>query len=80
MPLVQGMVLANSGSRSFTPQPAMQPVASIAQVSPAPPAPSPPATRNIVDEIQKLASLRASGVLTEQQFEAAKMQVLSVGA
>ena len=50
------------------------------QYAPAPPAPAPPAAAPAADpmfaELQQLADLHASGVLTDAEFPAAKAKVL----
>ena len=48
------------------------------QQPPPPPAPQPAAadSSNLVDELQKLASLRDQGILSEDEFTAAKNKLL----
>jgi len=45
-------------------------------VPPAPPAPAPTAMDSEADEIQRLAELHTSGVLTDEEFAAAKARIL----
>jgi len=57
------------------PQPAQQ------QYAPAPPAPAPPAaapaaSTNLVDELQRLSTLKDQGILSEDEFTAAKSKLL----
>ena len=44
----------------------------------APPAPAPPAQPGYVAELQQLAQLRDSGVITAEDFEAKKKQLLAI--
>ena len=46
----------------------------------APPAPAPAAadSSNLVDELQKLASLKEQGILSEDEFTAAKNKLLGI--
>ena len=48
------------------------------QYAPPPPAPAPAAadSSNLVDELQKLASLKEQGILSEDEFTAAKNKLL----
>lgn len=47
------------------------------QYAPAPPAPpAPPAQPNLVDEIQRLATLKDQGILSDAEFTAAKNKLL----
>ena len=48
------------------------------QYAPPPPAPAPAAadSSNLVDELQKLASLKDQGILSEDEFTAAKNKLL----
>ena len=48
------------------------------QYAPPPPAPAPAAadSSNLVDELQKLASLKEQGILSEDEFTAAKSKLL----
>ena len=50
------------------------------QYAPPPPAPAPaPAdSSNLVDELQKLASLKEQGILSEDEFSAAKNKLLGI--
>jgi hypothetical protein len=45
------------------------------QIPPAPPAPA-ASTENSIDELQRLADLHSSGVLTDDEFSAAKAKIL----
>lgn len=59
------------------PQPAQQ------QYAPAPPAPAPPAaapaaSTNLVDELQRLSTLKDQGILSEDEFTAAKSKLLGI--
>ena len=44
----------------------------------APPAPAQPAAPSYVDELQKLASLRDQGIISAEDFEAKKKQLLGI--
>ena len=44
----------------------------------APPPPAAPAQLDYAAELQKLASLRDAGVLTDEEFEAKKKQILGI--
>jgi hypothetical protein len=46
------------------------------QVPPAPPAPAAAASDDPIDELQRLGDLHSSGVLTDDEFAAAKAKVL----
>ncbi|NNM45402.1 SHOCT domain-containing protein [Knoellia sp. DB2414S] len=41
------------------------------------PAPQPPASEGLADQLQKLAALRDSGVLSDEEFSSAKARLLS---
>jgi hypothetical protein len=45
------------------------------EVPPAPPAPA-ATSENSIDELQRLADLHSSGVLTDEEFSAAKAKIL----
>jgi hypothetical protein len=45
---------------------------------PAPPAPAAPAATDDASEIERLASLHASGALTDEEFAAAKQKILGL--
>ena len=45
---------------------------------PAPPPPAPSAGENQMDELQRLATLHSQGVLTDEEFAAAKAKVLGL--
>ena len=45
---------------------------------PAPPAPAAPAATDDASEIERLASLHASGALTDEEFAAAKQKILGI--
>jgi hypothetical protein len=49
------------------------------QQAPPPPPPSAPAAETTVEQLQKLAQLRDSGVLTPEEFEAQKQKILAGG-
>jgi hypothetical protein len=51
-----------------------------AAAPPAPAVPPPPAGESTVDQLQKLAQLRDSGVLTPEEFEAQKQKILAGGS
>lgn len=44
--------------------------------APAPPAPAPPAADDLLSQLQQLAQLQAAGVLTPEEFTAAKAKLL----
>jgi membrane protease subunit (stomatin/prohibitin family) len=48
-----------------------------AEAAPAPPAPAAPAGDDTITRLQELANLHASGVLTDEEFAAAKAKVLA---
>lgn len=41
------------------------------------PAPAPPRARSTIDDLERLASLKASGALTEEEFQRQKAAILS---
>jgi len=43
----------------------------------APPAPASPATEDTLEQLKQLGELKASGVLTEAEFEAQKAKILA---
>jgi putative oligomerization/nucleic acid binding protein len=45
---------------------------------PAPPPAAPPAQPDYAEELQKLAELKAAGVIDEQEFDAKKKQILGI--
>ena len=49
-----------------------------AQQAAAPPPPAAPAEPDYAAELQKLAELKAAGILTEEEFEAKKRQILGI--
>ena len=58
-------------------------VAAAATPPPAParrPAPAPAAAPNVTTELERLAELRAKGVLTEEEFQAQKARILGGGS
>ena len=48
------------------------------QQAAAPPPPAPPAADDPYAELQKLAELKAQGIITEEEFEAKKKQLLGI--
>jgi hypothetical protein len=44
----------------------------------APPAPAAPAQPDYAEELQKLAELKAAGVINDEEFEAKKKQILGI--
>jgi hypothetical protein len=46
--------------------------------APAAPAPAAPAQPDYADELQKLAELKAAGVINDEEFEAKKKQILGI--
>ena len=48
------------------------------EAPPAPPPPAPTSGDDQADEIQRLADLHASGVLTDEEFAAAKAKALGI--
>jgi membrane protease subunit (stomatin/prohibitin family) len=48
------------------------------QAAAAPPAPAPSATDDAMAQIQKLGELKAAGLLTDEEFAAAKAKVLGI--
>jgi hypothetical protein len=63
-------------SPQYAPPPQyQQPPPQYAEPQYAPPAAAPPAS-NLTQELSRLADLRASGVLTDAEFQAAKAQLL----
>ena len=57
---------------------AQQPQAAPAPPPPPPPPPAAPAEPDYVAELEKLAQLRDSGVITADDFEAKKKQILGI--
>jgi hypothetical protein len=49
-----------------------------AAAAPPPPAPPPPPGADPVAELERLASLKAQGVLTDEEFSAAKAKLLGI--
>ncbi len=45
---------------------------------PAPAAPAAPAAPDYAEELQKLAELKAAGVINDEEFEAKKKQILGI--
>jgi hypothetical protein len=48
------------------------------QAAPPPPAPAPPAEPDLATELKKLADLRDAGILTDEEFQAKKTQMLGL--
>ena len=46
--------------------------------APAPAAPAPPAQPAYAEELQKLAELKAAGIINDEEFEAKKKQILGL--
>jgi Short C-terminal domain len=46
--------------------------------APAPAAPAPPAQPDYAEELQKLAELKAAGIINDEEFEAKKKQILGL--
>jgi hypothetical protein len=46
--------------------------------APAAPAPAAPAQPDYAEELQKLAELKAAGVINDEEFEAKKKQILGI--
>ncbi len=55
-----------------------QPEAPQAAPTQAAPAPAAPAEADYTDELQKLSAMKDQGVITEQEFEAKKKQILGI--
>ena len=53
-----------------------QQMATQAAYAPPPPAPTAPAEEDLIDKLQDLASLHETGALTDEEFAAAKAQLL----
>jgi hypothetical protein len=49
-----------------------------AEPAPAPPAQSAPAQQDDMAEIQQLAAMKDQGILTEEEFQAKKKQILGI--
>jgi hypothetical protein len=58
-------------SAAQAPPPAAAPAA-------AAPAPAPPAQQDDIAEIQQLATMKDQGILTEEEFQAKKKQILGI--
>lgn len=56
---------------------AAQAAAAQEQAAPEPAAPAAPAAGDLTTELQKLADLKAAGVLTDEEFAAAKAKLLA---
>ncbi len=87
IPLVGLVVLLIWACQAGTPGPNQYGAAVVPSLVPAPPlgapgvgAVAPPARRDVLAEIERLAQLRASGSLTEAEFAAMKARVLADGA
>ncbi len=67
-----------SDAQAYEEQPQQQAPPQYQQAPPAPPAPEPAAadSASLVDELQKLASLKEQGILSEDEFTAAKNKLL----
>ena len=67
-----------SDAQAYEEQPQQQAPPQQQQYAPPPPAPAPAAadSSNLVDELQKLASLKEQGILSEDEFTAAKNKLL----
>lgn len=61
---------------ALPPQPPAAPPPPPSPVAPPPPAPAPPET-DLVASLSRLAHLRDSGALTEEEFQAAKARILA---
>jgi hypothetical protein len=59
---------------AMTPEPAYEQPAP----PPAPAAPAAPAAPDYAAELEKLAQLKAEGVISEEEFEAKKKQILGI--
>ena len=55
-----------------------QQMAAQQQAYAAPPAPAAPAAPDYTAELEQLAQLRAQGILTDEEFEAKKKQILGI--
>ena len=51
-------------------------IKALAPAPPAPPAPEQPAGQTVAQQLKDLAELRASGILTDEEFEAQKRKLL----
>jgi transcription initiation factor TFIID subunit TAF12 len=60
------------------PQQYEQPAPQYQQPPPAPPAPAAAAAPNLVDEIQRLSTLKDQGILSADEFTAAKNKLLGI--
>ena len=65
-----------SMQQSSAPEP--QEYAAPPAAPPAPAAPAAPATPDYTAELEQLAALKAQGILTEEEFQAKKKQVLGL--
>jgi len=62
-------------------EPEPEPEPAQPQYAPAPPAPAAPAaaaSTNLVDELQRLSTLKDQGILSEDEFTAAKSKLLGI--
>ncbi|HVR05752.1 MAG TPA: SHOCT domain-containing protein [Solirubrobacteraceae bacterium] len=73
-----GYAAGRAGARHAAQEQEQQQAA--AQPPPAPPPAVAPTSESTVDQLQKLAQLRDSGVLTPEEFEAQKQKILAGGS
>jgi hypothetical protein len=69
--------VSNRVSRRQAERWAAQDEASYYEQAPAPPAPAAPAQPDKLEQLKQLGELKASGVLTEAEFEAQKAKILA---
>jgi Short C-terminal domain len=72
-----GYAAGRAGARRAAQE--QQPAGMESQQQAPPSAPPPAATETTVEQLQKLAQLRDSGVLTSEEFEAQKQKILAAG-
>jgi Short C-terminal domain len=75
---VSGRVARRQAARYEPQQAAPQPEYAQPEPQYAPPAAAPPAEDESVVQLQKLSSLHAQGVLTDEEFTAAKAKILGI--
>lgn len=69
---------AAQDQQAYEAQMAQQQQAAAQYAPPPAPAPQPPAEDEVMDQLQKYASLHAQGILTDEEFAAAKAKLLGI--
>lgn len=72
--MIAGAAISSSRAKKRAPAQAQMPAAS----SMAPPSTQPDSTDQTVEQIKKFAELKSQGILTDEEFEAKKKQLLGL--